>query len=654
MTHQGTPRRARRIGTLLVAATVASLATAGTAAYADSAHGPGAAAPVVAVPDLGCSEPQAVVKTFESGSSWAFCAVSESQRGTVLKNVWFKAEQDAAFTKVLDELALGQLNVPYDHGGEVWNDVTTYGFGKLFLQSLSAQDCPATRETVRDGSLYTIPVEQTWEADDETWTAAGSRTIPGICVADVSSPLGARSHEQTWGDWSDNALYSEPTHGLQVYSVSKVDWYEYVQKFTFSDNGSIEVSLGATGDISPNDFVSASSDRYDAPECDDEEVYDLPDTDAPEDLACTSPDAIGSGGTAGWPLGTGASDFAANHWHNAIWKVDFGIDGSTSGQVATRYTSQFDGDNTLVPGEYGEPNVQSRVMELTGTPIATEASFGGGSPTADGATTFYTLSNPASLNADGHARGYDFVFGNIQTYDANPVTSPLITFSQADPCEVYASYNVATGDCAASSSKSLVDYVSDGQTLTDPVAWVNVGFHHVVRDEDQSPMPTHWQAFTLYPRDFTATAPVHPENRACVNGDVGATMHSVCVTPQATSKPRLSQAGNTITASPGTWTPEIMTSTINDADSLVDADPDTEGDQPFVPEQVTAYAFTYQWLVDGRPHGEPTEENTLDVTKGLVGKKISVTVTAQPDTAPGQQLPGGSIGTATSTPIRAK
>ena len=48
--------------------------------------------------------------------------------------------------------------------------------------------------------------------------------------------------------------------------------------------------------------------------------------------------------------------------------------------------------------------------------------------------------------------------------------------------------------------------------------WVRVGFHHVPRDEDQSPMPLHWQGFDLVPRDFTETNPLTPDGRENVNG----------------------------------------------------------------------------------------------------------------------------------------
>jgi primary-amine oxidase len=48
------------------------------------------------------------------------------------------------------------------------------------------------------------------------------------------------------------------------------------------------------------------------------------------------------------------------------------------------------------------------------------------------------------------------------------------------------------------------------QTLTHPVVWVNIAFHHMARDEDQQPMPVHWQVFSIAARDVTAMNPLTP------------------------------------------------------------------------------------------------------------------------------------------------
>ncbi|GHE01361.1 hypothetical protein GCM10010339_20260 [Streptomyces alanosinicus] len=68
---------------------------------------------------------------------------------------------------------------------------------------------------------------------------------------------------------------------------------------------------------------------------------------------------------------------------------------------------------------------------------------------------------------------------------------------------------------------SSVDNWVDGQTLTHPVIWMNVGFHHIARDEDQQPLPVHWQGFAIAPRDVTAMNPLTPRDPTWQNGHWG-------------------------------------------------------------------------------------------------------------------------------------
>src|SRR5690606_6202313 len=135
-------------------------------------------------------------------------------------------------------------------------------------------------------------------------------------------------------------------------------------------------------------------------------------------------------------------------------------------------------------------------------------------------TTWWRVVNPASLNPDGHPRSYEIVNDSIQ----NPyrtLTRPVISFTNDHACQEYASNNL-NAECPGQSVAGYVAAESD--PLTDPVAWVSVGFHHIVRDEDQSPMPAHWQSFSLVPRDLLAQQATTPVERSCDNGfSVGAT-----------------------------------------------------------------------------------------------------------------------------------
>jgi hypothetical protein len=67
--------------------------------------------------------------------------------------------------------------------------------------------------------------------------------------------------------------------------------------------------LGATGDLSPGDYVNA--DR-------------------------------------GWPIGKGNRDFAAMHYHSAFWRVDFDIDGKGREKVE-QFDTKVDGRGEMAP-----------------------------------------------------------------------------------------------------------------------------------------------------------------------------------------------------------------------------------------------------------------------------------------------------------------
>lgn len=118
-------------------------------------------------------------------------------------------------------------------------------------------------------------------------------------------------------------------------------------------------------------------------------------------------------------------------------------------------------------------------------------------------------------NRDGHARSYELVPGASTKYLGHDFTRHDVYFTEYDKCERFASDNL--GDCGARAGKSVDTWVN-GQTLTHPVVWVNVGFHHIARDEDQQPMPVHWQGFSIAPRDVTAMNPLTPPALAGHNG----------------------------------------------------------------------------------------------------------------------------------------
>lgn len=426
------------------------------------------AASAQTVTEASCSGTSLVSETLESGSSWQMCWRIDTYRGLVLDKVAYQPRDDAAPILVLDSIALAQLNVPYDTGATEYNDVTTYQVGGRRLQAIEAVDCPV-------GEVRTA------------WVDANRGVIPAICIGEEDSGLAYRSNI------ARDALYAAQGTDLVLHTVSRIGWYEYQTEYRFHDDGEVSVRLGATGDLSPNDYTNVVNQ--------------------------------------GWPLDPANEDFAVNHYHSAFWRVDFGID-SGSYQKVEKFA-------TTPTGEYGTTGDTGKtaILDTKITEVTKETKTLGSNREA------YRVVNPESLNADGHARSYEIIVPRDQAYNLNPETDYDIAFTKAKSDEVHASYNLIP----SKAGQMVTDYIDD-ESLEDPVAWVNVGFHHINRDEDQSPMPIHWQGFTLYPRDFAAQAPNIPEGRKWVNGDMrGVPNPNITPTPTASPSPTASPTGTPTT-----------------------------------------------------------------------------------------------------------
>lgn len=444
--------------------------------------------------DLGCGSAE-VTYTLATGSAWRMCARVHRFKGLVLEQVQFKpatgSREYQGWMPVIDSLYLAQLVVPYDTGDFAFADITDFGFGDRAL--LPQTDVTCRGETLAIQQSYMVGPQQV------------DRTIPGVCVDEVDTGLGWHGREESYRD--DAARYSQRGRALEVSSLSKVSWYEYQQKITLTDQGEITVGLGATGDLAPEAYV--------------------------DDPATTS--QVGPQHDEGEDPAHGQSP---SHWHNAVYRVDFGIG---------------TGDQQVEQWDYSRPDPTNAPGRVAGTSqIRTEAFTADPDPDPQ---TWWRVLNPTSLNADGHPRSYEIVNDSIQNpYD--PVTRPQVSFTNNHACQEYASLNLNAG-CP---NQSLLDYVAqETDPLTDPVAWVNVGFHHIARDEDQSPMPVHWQSFSLAPRNLLSQQATTPIERSCVNG-VPLTLYGSCAAINSTApvvnpSARPVIPGTTLSATEGTWKP---------------------------------------------------------------------------------------------------
>ncbi|MGY5138608.1 copper amine oxidase [Streptomyces nigrescens] len=283
--------------------------------------------------------------------------------------------------------------------------------------------------------------------------------IRGLCAT-----TRARGHAYRMGPYPGERakIYQLQGTDLLLYTVNKVGWYEYISEWRFSGDGTMTLQVGATGTVSPAD--------YDA------------------------------GDGRGAPLGKGAKDYATSHSHNVFWRLNFGLGGSAGNKV-----EQFDSATTVAGGG------RTPTIRTTRTPVTKELA-------GDAGPLRWWRVVGAGRNKDGHPRSYEIVPGPTSKYAGRSYTRHDVYFTEYNTCEQFASNNLA--NCGTKAGNSVDTWVN-GQPLKHPIAWVNIGFHHIARDEDQEPMPVHWQGFQLVPRDVTAMNPLTPPSLSEHNGHYG-------------------------------------------------------------------------------------------------------------------------------------
>ncbi|MBG0851675.1 copper amine oxidase [Streptomyces spinoverrucosus] len=289
----------------------------------------------------------------------------------------------------------------------------------------------------------------------EAWDPS-RQNVKGLCTTTRS-----RGHAYRMQGDTANKVFQKQGKDLLVYTVNQVGWYEYITEWRFQDDGTINMNVGATGTLSPMD--------YDA------------------------------GDGRGWPIGKGAKAYATSHSHNVFWKLNFNLDGSAKGRIE-QYDSKVSAPANGRPAPTNKTTRTQVTKELAGDAKNMR---------------WWRVVSATGKNKDGHARSYEIVPGASAKYPGRSYTKHDVYFTEYNKCEQFASDNLP--NCGAGHGKSVDKWVN-GQALKNPVVWVNVGFHHVARDEDQQPMPVHWQGLSVAPRDVTAMNPLTPAELADQNG----------------------------------------------------------------------------------------------------------------------------------------
>jgi primary-amine oxidase len=352
-------------------------------------------------------------ETLANGANWTMCWSESPIDGVTLWSISFRPPGGTT-RLVLYEARLAQIFVPYDDNGARFHDVTDYGLGN-YRVNLTAGECPGGTLLQNNG-------------------------INVICKTKAINQ----------GYAFRNGANVKLASTLTLLSASKIGAYTYLQKWTFDDDGTIEPSIGATGQLQR--CISNSSYGWAL----------TPSSNCPS----TSP-------------------YGASHVHNYYWYLDFDLGGTTNDQAST---IEISGDETSY----------TRTMSKIGHPSETGERY------AQHTGRFWRVRDTTLTNADGHPISYELLGGGAQAFYApEAFTQNDIYFTQRNTCERYASHNISRTGCG---SDDVFGYLT-GQTISDLVVWYRISFHHVPHDEDDYNMSTHWNGFQIIPRDMTATNP---------------------------------------------------------------------------------------------------------------------------------------------------
>lgn len=375
-------------------------------------------APAVQAQTKPCSDQYLVEHAFENGSAWSMCWEWRPHEGIVLQDIYYKSPL-GEFRKVLKEAAPAELHVTYDNGSVFYFDVSQEGLGTN-METLTAADCV--------GGLL-LP-----------HTIAEGDTRQVIC-------LSAHSHGYAWKSLQ-NIGYSA---SLDLFSVSKIDAYEYVYRWSFHDDGSIDVQVGATGQLVE---------------------YGL----GAEDY--------------GWeidpPVGEGLRPtIALSHIHTYWYRLDFDIDGKDNDIVEEfNFTSEDDGLRYKME--------VTAFQQETARPVSPETA------------RFWRIKDAEIRNEDGQSVSYRLEPTSQVIFrgrDEWAWAKNELYVTAWNPCENLLVAPTETADCG----QNVTEYIN-GESVygTDVVLWYGTSFHHLPRSEDEEFMPIHWEGFHIVPQDWTA------------------------------------------------------------------------------------------------------------------------------------------------------
>jgi len=357
-----------------------------------------------------CAAGNTISKTFSSGAAWDLCWEVRDEEGVVLSDIHYKAK-DATRRKVLGEISLSQIQTEYDDGSDDQFLVTDFGLGGNRLQTLNSSMCEG-------GQLH---------------EEAGRNVL---CEVTRANGYIYRYRDDVRRQGSK----------LEILSASSINSREFILRWSFLENGTIETGVGITGQ-----FTKTTSDSNN-----------------------------------GWTV-TSQNKIATSFTDHFFWRLDFDIGSSNSNDVVEQIKSVPSSDRLT----------KTKQTQTISSELA--ASF---SPANK---KFWRIRDQNETNNANQLISYEMVMLNYgQQSKGNSASAWLkndVYITTYKACERFAVKN-PTVNCTSDVSQFVN---SENTNAKDIVVWYRLVHHTLPRDEDFSPAAVQWSNFILLPRDWTST-----------------------------------------------------------------------------------------------------------------------------------------------------
>jgi primary-amine oxidase len=392
---------------------------------------------------------------------WRFHVRTDPRLGLVLSTVAYR--DNDRWRSVMYQGSLSEIFVPYMDPGEGWYHWTYLDLGEYTSSGFASTLHPGTDCPAHAAYFDLVMADERGESREQPRVA---------CLFEREAGELAWRHAEV----ETGVTESRPRRDLVLRMIATLENYDYIVDWIFERDGTIRVSMGATG------IVAAKA---------------VPQRDATSHT--------GSNSAAGDRHGRFVADhtIGVNHDHFFCFRLDLDVDGQANSFVVNRLeTTRTQTGTPRTSVWVARERIAKREREAQLEPSVRNPEL-------------WRVVNPGIRNEVGYPVGYQIKAEQtalpLLSPDDFPQRRAGFTAHSLWITPYRADERFAAGEFPTQSrgGEGLPTWTGANRAIenTDIVAWYVLGLHHLVRAEDWPVMPVAWYSFEIRPFDFFSRNP---------------------------------------------------------------------------------------------------------------------------------------------------